>query len=193
MGVYRFRVQYTYPGGGGPGYSLFHFRTTVDGGTELDADLTAARDALSAFFGAIRSLWPSTMTVSGDTSWVNVVTQEEAGRTSAFSYPGTSTATNYLPIATALVLSHYTSSRTRSGRGRTFIGPLAGSVADSAGAPTLAARTTLVTEATARLLTPFTGAGDGAFVVWSPTQQLARDVTQFRTGPKFAVLRSRRD
>lgn len=192
MPTFRFRVEYRYRPTGGPGYSVFHFRTTATGGTELESQLQAARDAISEFYNDMASLFPTTMSVRGDTSWVNIDTDEEAGLTTQFVRIGTA-ADLYLPTSTMLCLTWVTSTRTRSGRGRTFVGPLAAAASQGDGTPTIQALTTMTQSAIDNLLTPFVGVGDGSFVVYSPTQDIARDVTQFRARDVFAVLRSRRD
>lgn len=192
MATYRFRVEYRYRPTGGPGYSVFHFRTATLGGDDEDAQLQVARDAISGFYEDLVGLFPTTMSVRGDTSWVNVENQEERGLTTQFVRIGTAPDL-YLPTSSMLCLTHVTSTRTRSGRGRTFVGPLAAGTSQGDGTPTIQAANTLVQSAIDNLLTPFAGNANGSFVVWSPTQQVARDVTAFRTRDVFAVLRSRRD
>jgi hypothetical protein len=100
---------------------------------------------------------------------------------------GTSTLA---PVLQAVV-GWRTTSATRSGRGRTFVGPLAVAASDADGTPAAGFLTALQNGAQA-IVAHNDGVDTGAVGVWSPTQNLFRDITGFRIRDVFAVLRSRR-
>lgn len=72
------------------------------------------------------------------------------------------------------------------------MGPVINSICDTDGTLTAGARTGFATAAN-NLISAFAPGDEGAVVVWSPTDQLARDITGAHIPDKFAVLRSRRD
>lgn len=189
MPTYRTSVRWDYSVGGGPGYSTFHYRTGV--GADQQADLDNARDTLNGAFGLLLPLLPPTSSVSSDGFWIDIDTSE-AYTTDTWSNEGSSSNVGYLPPATAICLNWLTSSRTRSGRGRTFIGPLSMSTAEGNGTPTSDAidRVLLFGQ---RIVDHDPVGLDGSFGVYSPSQNIIRDLVGVQARDQFAVLRSRRD
>lgn len=189
MAVWRTTIQTDYPGTGGPGYSTFHYRDDADGG--LEAALQAATDRLIAAYTLVRPVVPATVRMGTEGLWVEVdgdrfVDVDGSSVTGSLAQPG-----ELLPPATTLVVSWGTASNSRSGRGRTFLSGFT-TLSNAAGVPTTAALTA-VRAMGSNLVSFNETVGNGAFVVYSPTQQISRDITRSKVDPQWKVLRSRRD
>lgn len=97
-----------------------------------------------------------------------------------------------LPPANAVCVTWRTPSATRSGRGRTFLSPVAVNRVQSDG-------TILTTElgelrtAALFLVSSQAGSAAGRIGVWSPLTETFRSLSGATISDKFAVLRSRRD
>lgn len=189
MGVCRTTLQVVYPGNGGPGYCTFHFRDDADG--DRQAALQVATDALETAFTNLRGGLLSNVQWGTDGRWVDVDT-EEIIDTDGWSFVGTATGSlDTLPPATTLVVGWGTPSAARSARGRTFLSGF--NESDStAGVPNAACLTRA--RALGTSIVNFNDTlGNGAFVVYSPTYRISRDITRSAVRPLWAVLRSRRD
>jgi hypothetical protein len=193
--TYRVPVVSTYPAGGGPGVNIWHLRTAgvpLEGETEI----ANAMGALRTFYNAIGGLVPPSTSYAFPTELVEVNDAELVPAPSVASVVGRASTDAYLPIASAMVVSWRTSSATRSGRGRTFIGPLHPSTGEANGTPTEGARETLADAADALVAAGAgsTGSGGGwSFGVYSRSQGLIRDFASASVANQYAVLRSRRD
>lgn len=95
------------------------------------------------------------------------------------------------PIA-QMILTLRTTSATRRGRGRKFIGPVRPTIVQTDGTPTTVALGVLQ-NAGNTLLAASNGFADGAIGVWSSVDELFRDITAVQARDYFASLRSRRD
>lgn len=189
MGVARISLQVAYPGTGGPGYCTFHFRDDGDG--DRAAALQVATDALETAFTTLRGGYQSNIVWGTDGRWVDVDT-EEIIDTDGWSLAGTSVGSvDILPPATTLVVGWGSSSASRSARGRTFLSGF--NESDSInGVPSSAALGRA--RALGSSIVNFNGTlGNGAFVIYSPTYRVSRDITRSAVRPIWAVLRSRRD
>lgn len=188
MATWRMTVRTTYPGGGGPGYNVFHYR---DAGGDPTPVLQDAVDALQAAYTILRPSFPPSVTWSCDGRMLEV-----GGDTLIdlpdWSVSGSNAATTEpLPTSNQIVVGWRTSSNSRSGRGRTF---LAGWTESSnvTGIPNSTALD--LCRAFAASIVSFNGGLDnGAFQVYSQTQEIGRDITSAAVRPVWAVLRSRRD
>lgn len=188
MPTYRGVVRHDYPGNGGPGYNIWH----VEVASEADAfsELPAATTRLRTFYNGVSSSFSSLSAFSFNAEWVDVQSDtffDNEGWTLA----GASGQDQIMPPATAVVVGWRTLSNSRSGRGRTFLGPLDRGAASPDGTPTPAVLANLQDAADTLLAANTVEAAQ--FVVWSPTQQIARPFASARVSDQFAVLRSRRD
>lgn len=191
MGTWRTTVRYDYGTTGGPGYSTFHFRDDGDGGLE-DA-LENAGDALRAAYALIRPQLPPATRITGEGRWVDVF-NDDVVTTPVWTDVGTlASPGDYLPPTTAVVIGWRTGTAARSGRGRTFLSGFAEASNAATGAPVQAVLD--AARAMGQSLVNFNGTlGNGAFVVYSPTRGIARDITGMAVrGGLWASLRSRRD
>ena len=100
--------------------------------------------------------------------------------------------TSFAPAPTAMVVTWRTQSATRSGRGRTFLGPLASSALQTDG--TLSGSLVATVQDACDDLVAWNSVGtNGSFAVYSRTNGVARDITASKARDYVAVLRSRRD
>lgn len=189
MGIARTTLQVIYPGTGGPGYCTFHFRDDGDGGRQ--AALQTATDALETAFLNLRGGYLSNVQWGTDGRWVDIQTDEIID-TDGWSFTGTATGSlDTLPGQCTLVVGWGSSSAARSARGRTFLSGFNESDSTN-GVP----NATCLGRARAlgASIVSFNGTiGNGAFVVYSPTYGLSRDITRSAVRPIWASLRSRRD
>lgn len=193
MGIYRTTVELTGPGIVGTGVNTFHYRTTEDTLNPVaQATLGAFTQNLQSFYLAMGQYIASPTTISSAGDWAGVG-PSQGEFTSVAGWSSSLTNNNGpLPLATALCISWATAVRTRSGRGRTFISPVDIVALQDNGTPTEASRAALVGAADG-LISSSDEPADGAFCIWSPTDQVARDVVSASVSNEFAVLRSRRD
>lgn len=185
--VYRYPVAINYGVGGGPGVNVWHFRTTDP------SDAQGCVDAIEAFYTTLLTHYQQGAVIVGpEDAIVDIETEDPTFQAvDGFTLNSTGTGGSAPPVLQA-VCGWVTTSATRSGRGRTFVGPLEPGAMQTDGTPAA----TLVTDlnTAGQSIVDFNdGIGDGAIVVWSPTQGLARDIIGRRVRDQFAVLRSRRD
>lgn len=193
MSIWRTSVEIQHASLGGHGSNTFHFRT-LTGATpgELATQLDAASVALKAFYDAIATIYPTSNNVRHEGEWITVDEVEpEAVLTAAWDSGGGGGADGLSPLL-CIVVGWRSLLAAKSGRGRTFIGPVATPLAQSDGTIDTAGLATVQAAANA-LIAAFTGAGDGAFVVWSPTDNVGRDWVTAQVRDQFAYLSSRRD
>lgn len=191
MAIWRMVVRISSPVLGGTGVNLWHLRdaSPVDAGA-LQNSINAVRD----FYDDIKSVFNGATTVSFDGSLTTVSGEGEPEVDAGFdswSVAGGTTTQN-LPPANCIVVSWRTSSATRSGRGRTFIGPVSEQTLEGNGTVNEANRSSILAAAN-DLIATSSLPGNGGIVVWSPTTGLARDIVSASVANKFGVLRSRRD
>lgn len=191
MPTLRMVVEHTYPIAGGPGINVWHYRTATPGNPE-DAEIPNAATILQAFYSDIASLFTTSSTLSLREQVIDV-DSGEVYAAEPWSVVGTrAVGDGWVPPANAIVLNWRTSNVSRSGRGRSFFGPLSRNVLETNGTPALFALTALATAANA-LIDDQQSVGNGAFGVYSPTQGVIRDFVSAYSRDQFAVLRSRRD
>lgn len=191
MATYTFPVKLTYPGAGGPGYNIWHMRTTGD--APSTGDLDGLSDLVANFYSSISGLFPQGYTAQFE-GVATTVGEDPVYDTSAeaWSVAGAGSSAAIMPQATAICLTLRTSSASRSGRGRKFLGPMYSGVAAADGTPGDSQLTT-IRDAAATLVEESDGFGNGAIGVYSFSQSLFRDLTGYSVRDQFAVLRSRRD
>lgn len=175
---------------GGPWMNVLHVSTQVGG---QPGDLGEALDALEAFYEGVRGFMPNTTTITLGEGMIS-----DPGGSPTYvpddsrTLVGGGAADQHLPALLAIVVGWRTASATRSGRGRTFVGPLVVSAKDSDGTPT-AAVVTAITNAAAALVSDSQSANGWAFGVLSTKTGTFRDVSGSSVRDRFAFLSSRRD
>lgn len=194
MPIYRASVRITSPNLGGDGANIWHIRTA--GGVGNDGRLNEAMGWIEQFYiDCSQAFSPSTAIVFDGT--VTEIATNEPTITEGldtFTVPGVG-ASGDLPPANALVVGWRTALANRRGRGRTFLGPLSRGASEDNGTPT-ALILEKVRDAAAALVASSTDSevlGSVSVGVWSPTDNVLRDVTGASVRDRFAVLRSRRD
>lgn len=189
MATWRTVVRTSYLPSGGPGYSTFHWR---DPGLNPQADVEEAAEALRQAYLLLAPSLPSSTSFFCDGRFVEV-DGDRLLQAPTWTFTGTSATGNLepLPPANQICVTWRTDSNSRSGRGRTFLGGWTedNSVSGLVGAT---ARGRVVSMANS-IVAYNGGADNGAFVVYSATQGIARDITGASVGNQWAILRSRRD
>lgn len=187
-------VKITWPGAGGPGVNTWHLRTTGDELPEGE-ELPGLSGLVHQFYTDLRPIFTeqTTITFEGTMSLTT-----DPGTTTNDADPwvvtGQASLSKLLPAAAQIVAGWQTELSSRSGKGRTFLGPLGSQILDNASDGTPSQSTVnLINDAGAALVSASSGFADGAVGVWSPTDNVFRDFTGIRTRKVFAVLTSRRD
>ena len=186
MATYSYGYTLTWPGAGSPGRNVWHFRTDILAGAQdcvdvIDAFYTAvlATNALAPPYG-----------IRGDEQAIDVATQEIEPIT-PLNLLSSGPAVEYNPTG-QIVCTKRTSSATRSGRGRVFLGPVRSSVTDVDGTPDTALLASLQT-ACNNLVSASAGLDGAAIGVYSKESGIFRDLIALQARDYMAVLRSRRD
>jgi hypothetical protein len=177
---------------------VFHVRTVNDAGDVLgEPEMEAALTALHTFLGpCYRSCGVNGLAWTSGAGVVDVVSQEMYDFTTRTET--NSVADGAAPPALAIVVGWKTSSGTRRGRGRTFLGPVRSGTIQSDGTVSTtilgdlnAAATTLVN---ASLVDNGWAVGVyGQENAGDPGGHVLRDFQGHKIRDVFAVLRSRRD
>ena len=195
MSIWRTVVQMEGSPMPDPGVNVFHVRVGSDVLNDESLALGQASVGLEAFYDEIQGLYPSTVTLSHDGVYqeINAAEPRQIDTGEDWTLPGTGTS-DPLPAANAMTVTWLTALSARSGRGRSFIGPLVQSTAEANGTPEESNRSALAIAAANLVdLSDNTEPVPWAYGVWSPTDNVIRDFTGSRVPNKFAVLRSRRD
>lgn len=192
MALVRIPIDIIWTGAtGSPGVNVWHARVE-DGVQPLATDLEEVTEALQQFYSAIDELFPGTCRVefAGEAGGVG----PDSGN--VYEAPGWVVngggGASFLPPANAMYVNWKAATGGRSGRGRTFIGPLDITTTEADGTPTPGDRDVLQAAADALVSASLTDNG-WAIGVWSRSDGLLRDVVTAEAPNKFAVLKSRRD
>lgn len=186
MATYKVPVSINHPGAGGMAWNIWHLRV------EDEVDFGDAMDALDDFYTTVKGLYPNgTQVTVGDGIIKNPYTAPEYFTYTPTVVTGTG-QTAQAPQLLAIVVSWRTASATRSGRGRTFLGPLELSALDVDGTPKAAYLSEVQAAATA-LVAASTGVGGWAFGVYSHKQSVLRDFVGWSVKDRCSYLSSRRD
>lgn len=178
---------------GGQGTNTWHFRTVgaLEGLPDAQA-LTGATENLRLFYDNVKGLLSAGVVVSHDGIWRRVDDDSGDVHDSAGWSVGAS-GNDSLPPQISLVIGWRTGSGDRSGKGRTFLGPIARSTLEVNGTPEETSRATAAAAAAALIESSDENTGNGAFCVWSKQESLARDFTTAAVRNVYGTLRSRRD
>lgn len=189
MPIYRVPVRIEYPQGGGPGYNVFHVRTVSNARDELEDAL----DSIELFYTAIRSHFASgTKHIIGEGMIRDPLGSPEYVNDSSRTRLGEG-AVSVAPSLLAVTVSWKTSSATRSGRGRTFVGPFTNDAMQATDGTPSAALMSSLRSAANNLVSDSSGLNDWAIGVLSIKQGLLRDITGASVKDKWSYLSSRRD
>ena len=177
-------------GQGSPGANVWHFRSVgVDVG---GSDLEQFTDQLEVFYTAIAGVFNATF----QAHWDGEATGLGGAQGTVFQSPtwtvSGADSGSVAPTALAILIQWRAQEGGRSGRGRTFLGPVAASAIESNGTPAEDTRAT-IQAACDDLIEWSDSFANGAFGVYSRTDSLLRDIVQAAVPNEFAVLRSRRD
>lgn len=188
MAIIRVPVRLEYPQDGGPGYNIWHVSVPSGG---VEGNLGEALDALEAFYDAVKEFMPGPGKIVLGEGMIN-----DPGGSPTYVDDDSRTIT--LPIGTdpqpsllAIVCGWRTASATRSGRGRTFVGPWGTNALEGDGTPNAAVLTALRGAATT-LLADSQSLNGWEIGVLSTKQGTFRAATGVTVRDRFAVLRSRR-
>lgn len=193
MAIFRVPVTITTPSiPGGPYMNVWHCRTIGPGGDDSE-QLGDALDALNDFYAGVRDYYPNGTEVRFGEGMIKDPLGSptyEADQPRSVTTGGVAggSATALL----AIVVSWRTSSASRSGRGRTFVGPFSTSATTADGTPNDIV-VTGVRQAAELLVDASGGPGGWAFGVLSTKQGLLRDFTGSSVRDRWSFLSSRRD
>lgn len=206
MAIFRIPINLAWNAAGSPGVNVWHVRDDAwPGSTNLDEALTVLSDFYADLASTDIGILADQLRYSlGDI--VELESKEYVSPDPLAFVPGTATTADGLgPTPLQICVSWRTSSATRRGMGRTFIGPLRRTAAASDGTPTDShvtalrnAAQTIIDHNNSPLTSSFGiyGASDGATktqIESGDYPRVLRDITGFRVRDNFAVLRSRRD
>ena len=190
MATWRLPVVSTWGGPGSPGVGIWHVRNTGDDTSSVELDNLS--EAIRQFYSDIKEQFPDSVTFDFDGELVEIHTGTISHEAPAWHVQGNAGNVPLAPAAAMICLTMRTDSSTRSGRGRKFLGPVATLTCQADGTPTTAAIID-VQNAADTMIGVSTGFANGAIGVYSPTQDLFRDVLSATISDQFAVLRSRRN
>lgn len=189
MAIYRLTVQLSWPGVGGPGTNTWHYR-------DADPDLPFSDDVsetLQNFYTSVGGFLTPGMTISLAAQAVSV--DQDPPTLVNISNPfsiNTGSGSNGGVRSAQACITWRSNVATRSGRGRTFVGPLATGAIDGDGTLTAAAYAQF-RQAADELVDASTAGFNGALSIWSTKNQIGRDITSYTMRDRVAVLRSRND
>lgn len=192
MPVYRATVDLRFTAGAGRGTNTWSIRTPLD---DLDGGSIQNLMALVlAFYAQCESVIPQSSSASWDGTVQELGTPNPEYRNpgTAWTVGGVAPANAYGPAPAMACVTWRTSLAARSGRGRTFLGPLAATAWQGDGSLAPAALTTVRTAAQALVDNSLNDGLDGGIGVWSEVDQVHRDVVSSSVTDQAAILRSRR-
>jgi hypothetical protein len=191
MTLVRIPVDLTWAGASGsPGVNIWHGR--LESLTPGPNEIQSLTDILEDFYTTIRPLLYVDVTISyaGEGQGVG----DDIGNTynsPAWTMTGSGNQ-GYAPPANCMLAQWSAQTGGRSGRGRTFIGPLDLATLEPNGTPVEAKRTVLQ-GAMDDLIESSDSIGNGALGIYSRAEGIFRDFVTADVANYFAVLRSRRD
>lgn len=192
MATLHVPIRLNFPGGGGPGVNVWDVRVIGESGGPSE-DLQEMVDALEVFYTDLMAadIFPGAYSASFDGTATSVGEDPEFYTADAWTVTE-SGDTDIAPPIAQMILTLYTSSATRRGRGRKFIGPVRPETVEADGTPTTAAVGALQA-AGETLLATSEGSINGAIGVYSEVDSTFRDLSRVLARNYFASLRSRRD
>lgn len=176
-------------GGGAPGVNVWHARGDSAGpvGSFVDQLLW-----IEEYYNTISEAFHATVTINFAGDMFGVGPDEGNVYTGDPWTVAGSGGGDMLSPGLAILQKWRASTGGRSGRGRTFLGPLSEGLNQSNGTVTEDARD-LIQGAAETLIESSDSFANGALGVWSPTDGVLRDFIDASVNNEFAFLRSRRD
>ena len=134
MAVYRATVNLTFPVGNGGGTNTWSLRTGAIGDT---AAITALMGYVEDFYDNLSEWFPSNFVAAwdGTVQELGTPSPEYLDPITGWSVTGDAPSSSFLPTAAMVCVNWRSTLASRSGRGRTFLGPLSTSSAESNGTP----------------------------------------------------------
>lgn len=190
--IFRVPVTITTPGiPGGPYMNVWNCRTIGPGPDDSD-QLSEALDALEDFYRGVRDYLPNLTEVRmGEGMIRDPLGSPEYQADDPRSITTGGVAAGSATALLAIVVSWRTSSASRSGRGRTFVGPFSVSATAGDGTPNDIV-VNGVRAAAEGLVDASTGPGGWAWGVLSTKQGILRDFTGSSVRDRWSFLSSRR-
>lgn len=193
MTVYRAVCRINIPDQAAGGVNVWHFRGS--GAASEGEVVSSIAGDLKDFYTAAHGMYPNDVSITAPEYLVTVeaepkfVAVSQDDQWTVQGYGGSGRAPEVLQI----VCDWITDSPSRSGRGRTFIGPLGSTSVGGDGLPVPSQVANLRTAAEALVAKNNLDLHPSNLVVYSTTHSISRDVVRTSTRGRFAVLRSRRD
>jgi hypothetical protein len=188
--IFRIPIDITWNyGHGSPGANVWHGRTDGDpADSGIEDQLTWIKD----FYTSILNLYRPAVKIAfnGEAQGVGSDTGTILTGT-PWTLTGTAGAADAAPVL-AVLCQWRAATGGRSGRGRTFLGPLGSGVAEADGS-VYSGSQTAVQNAMNALIDASDSAINGALGIFSRTDGVMRDFVSGTVSPDFAVMRSRRD
>lgn len=192
MGVFRATVDLAYAAGSGRGVNTWTLRTS---GGPLDNDtIENLMGYVNQFYSALAFAFPTDSTFRWSGEVQELGTAEPAFRPALtpWTVVGSNAAGSYGPAPAMICVTWRTALANRSGRGRTFLGPVSAGVFQGNGTIVDSSLTAIRTAAADLVDESDTDLEGGALAVWSEKDQVARDFVGSSVTDQVAVLRSRR-
>lgn len=189
MATYRVPARIEYAAAGGPGYNVWHVRTTSDDPGQLSDALGALDDFYTSFQSSYAN---STLITLGE----GMIKDPLGTPTYVDDDPrtvGGTGGTSIGPTLLSVCVSWRTAVATRSGRGRTFLGPFIAGVNDATDGTPSAGGLEAYRDAAAALIAASGGVDGWAIGVLSVKDGVIRDITGATIRDKWSFLSSRRD
>lgn len=191
MPTARMTVNLTWTGASGsPGANVWHMRSDQAVGPFTDFDDMS--QAIKTFYTSCQGLFPTALNIQmfGELQGVG----DDTGDIYSVDSWGLngSGGVAFLPPANCMLVNWKAATGGRSGRGKTFLGPLVTGDNENNGTPDEARRTT-VSDAAVALIAESEGLLNGGIGVYSRTHNVFRDYVSADVPNFFAVLRTRRD
>lgn len=188
--IVRVPVRFNFGQAGNDAMNVWNVRTITDGEDGADM-LHEALLSLKTFYTGMQAYLPSGTITLGEgmirDPLGNPEYQDDDPQTIT-----TNGGTSIAPPFLAVVISWRTTSASRSGRGRTFVGPWISSQMQADGTPAATLITSVKNHAT-DLLNDSRGPSGWSLGVLSQKQRVLRDITGFSVHDRWAYLSSRRD
>lgn len=191
MAIVRVPVTITAPQAGGPFMNVFH--VGVSGVVQDEPqNLGEFLDALQAFYTALTARYPASAVIKFGEGMIRdplgspTYVDDDPRTVNVGAQSG-----NVPSTMLAVVVGWRTASASRSGRGRTFLGPLSADAGEGDGTPN-GVTLTAIQNAAAALVADSSSANGWTLGVLSTKQGILRDVTGFSVKDRWAYLSSRR-
>lgn len=191
MGIFRTTVDLSFPYGSGGGTNTWHLRTVSDDGTATEVNTLMG--VVRSFYDAMSPLLPNSMTISWDGYAQQVGVADPVAISGTAWTPVTGDDAAGIGAAQDMIcVTWRTTLSTRSGRGRTFVGPVGYGTFQGDGTVETTDLATARSAAESLVAASAAASVAGAIVVYSPTLGVARDITGTLVNDRFAHLSSRR-